>query len=463
MSTENSSKPKAKTGFSNPALKAMGISNIRLPSRNWMIFGTILTVSLSGALYDKQKQKQSRQRYIEDVSEKSKEVLDIYKKPRKITVFIAPPPSDYLETSLKFWKRYIKPVLYYSGLDYDIVEEHRQGVIRTEVANRIRDVRKRLIEQKTAKTENDSKTKDFHSDDVVASDSDNGKEFKKSFDYRNIMGIFFKNSSSQKVITEDSMVSDPTLSGGVICLGRGAYIEYINGLHEGLLGPLDPPKEEVQLANVEEILFETSEARSQERLPEPSLDLTPNVPTDNDEIKKQESTNEEESENENEIKQVLLKPFINSDDYSNTEIPLEISEALLENNNVVRDPKDNIPILLHQPVLVLKIPNLIGFLNIPERIYRFYNKRYLAEDICSSVADLINQRGIREFKDPADLDLAKEEEIDWPSKWVKQGKERKSEWTRGLTSDSRIVGFVYIINKELENENSSSSIDDGKK
>ena len=41
-------------------------------------------------------------------------------------------------------------------------------------------------------------------------------------------------------------------AGGIICVGRGAYKEYLSGVHEGLLGPLEKPQsvidEETKLA-----------------------------------------------------------------------------------------------------------------------------------------------------------------------------------------------------------------------
>lgn len=226
----------ASKGFSNPALKAMGIPTIRLPSRNWSIFWTVLTVTLSGIAYDKYEQKKIVKHYCDSVQGKSTLKLDTNRVPRKITVFIAPPPNDYLETSLKVWRRYIKPVLYYAGMDYEIIQEDKQGLIRTHVANQIREVRKEYlaehaepvdvpkIELPTTKEEDDSVT--------TIPDPHPGKEFKKNFDYRDLIGIFYHRPKIEKIINTDSEPLDPKLAGGVICLGRGAYKEYINGLHE---------------------------------------------------------------------------------------------------------------------------------------------------------------------------------------------------------------------------------------
>ncbi|CAI4574720.1 ALI_collapsed_G0031500.mRNA.1.CDS.1 [Saccharomyces cerevisiae] len=148
MSSESGkpiAKPIRKPGYTNPALKALGIPALRLPSRNWMIFWSVLTVSIGGIAYDKYKQRQILSHATDLVKPLAEESMEVDKVPRKITVFIAPPPNDYLESSLKVWRRYVKPVLYYAGLDYELVQEDRQGIIRTNVANRIRELRKEIL------------------------------------------------------------------------------------------------------------------------------------------------------------------------------------------------------------------------------------------------------------------------------------------------------------------------------
>lgn len=418
MSSESKSKG-VKPGYSNPAFKAMGIPTLRFPSRNWMIFWSVLTVSVSGILYDKYEQKQIKDHYQQLVKPLSETKLEINKRPRKITVFIAPPPSDYLDSSLKVWKRYVKPILYYAGLDYEVIEEEKQGVIRTEVANRIRDFRKQLQNQNTVASPNVVPEKDLPNiDEGSALDVEAAKKFKAEFDYRDLIGIFYKREKPT-IIDEDSLTENPLLSGGVICLGRGAYKEYITGLHEGLLGPLDPPS----------VKPETKEE---------NVKVEEHLETNSDE-------NNKEKEKEVEKDTEVLKPFISPDEYSNVEIPQELQ--LSQKGDFLRDPITNTPILLHQSILMIPIPNLIGFLNIPERIYRFYRKRYYAEAVCSAVADMVEQNGIRPFESPQDLNLGEEEEEDWPKNWVKEGIKRNSEWTRELKDDPRIVEYIHLYNK----------------
>lgn len=431
--------------FTNPAFKAMGIPAIKLPSRNWMIFWLTVTAAVGGFGYDKYQQKQIIKKYTDRVKPLSEKTMNITTIPRKITVFIAPPPSDYLETSLKVWRRYIKPVLYYAGLDYDVVQEERQGVIRTEVANRIRNLRKKALESNDVEPIPNAPVKSDH-ELTKLEEIELGKEYKKKFDWRDAIGIFYKHDKPKEIISEDSQVSNPLFSGGVICLGRGAYKEYINGIHEGLLGPLDPPAIEV-VENVDKIENKITEEKTDDiSIEEKNIDVTETQVQENTE------SNTEQKEEHTDV----YTPYILPTDYESCQFP---PTELKYSGNAIIDPETNIPILLHQPLLVIPVPNLIGFLTVPQRIYRFYRKRYLTEEICSEVIKLVEQKDIRPFENPNDLKLAVTEEDDWPSAWVKKGLERKSEWTRGLHTDPRIASLMHVCNDSITDAPADQVID----
>lgn len=464
----------AKPGYTNPAFKAMGIPSLRLPSRNWTIFWTLLTASIGGIVYDKYEQKQIRNRYREIVEPLSHQRMDINRMPRKVTVFIAPPPSDYLETSMKVWRRYVKPILYWGGLDYELVEADSQGVIRHEVAKRIREVRKQLLETQLAGENEQSKeykphkVKEQNSDQDEEFDPQQAKKFKEEFDYSKALGVFRK-WKAPGLVYEDSLVEYPELSGGVICLGRGAYKEYITGLHEGMLGPLDAPEDpeksqQTKLGDLEpnstsQVGVDTPLDVTNKNTSEASVNIEASgeQPTENemhnqaagapgasDSSESNESTESAENSEGTEKHQVP-KPYITSDDYENVEYPRELQ-------GMVRDPKTNVPILPHQSILAIPIPNLIGFLCIPERIARFYTKRYYAEEVMSAVTHVVLQENVRSFEDPADLDLCKEEELDWPKKWVQRGLDRNSEWTSQFKDDPRVAEQLHVYNERRKDE-----------
>lgn len=452
-------------GWFNPALRAMGIPRIKLPSRNWMIFWTVATTTVSGIVYDKYQQKQIMKQHTALMKHKLNEPVKVNEMPRKITVFIAPPPSDYLDTSMKIWRRYIKPILFYAGLDYEIVSEEKQGVIRTYVANEMRQLRKNLIAAgQNGKTDQVDKIE--HDRDLEANDEENddsGLIFKKNFDYKKLIGIFYKNEHIiEKVEYDDAKVEDSKLSGGVICLGRGAYKEYLNGLQEGLLGPLIPStttsadhsKETTANQNGVSIVkddalddiniadtidddpfikdeFEQAEAKRKSD----SDDLNAPATQNNDGNEKDVESKVKEVKDEN-----LQEPYIDLSKFEEANLPPEILSHL----PIVRDPVTQIPIFLHQPVLMITVPNLIGFINIPARIARFYQRRYYCQSVCEQVTNLVNQGSIRKFNDPADLDLGSVEELDWPNYWIQQGKKKNSEWTRELHSNKEVTDWLWV-------------------
>lgn len=449
-------------GFTNPALKAMGISRIKLPSRNWMIFWSVLTVAISGVVYDKYEQKQIVKRYSKSVESKSCAKIATNRVPRKITVFISPPPNDYLETSLKIWRRYIKPVLYSAGLDYDIVEEDRQGVIRTYVANEIRKIRKEyLLEQSENNLRNQKKLSNLEDSLTATYDNDelNGKEYKKNFDYRDLIGVFYKRPKIDKIIHTDSEPIDPTLTGGVICLGRGSYKEYINGLHEGLLGPLEQPEistpkdtaEDIERKNpfADEIGDALNEQTNDNDSELSNANMNMQKDDDNNTLNENSNNNDKKEDASNSKNSKALARFISPENYSN----VSLSEEVVKQLPVIKNPATGVPIFLHQPVLMIPVPSLSGFTTIPMRIVRFYQRRFYTEQVCSQVAHLVNQDNIRSFKDPADLLIGVEEEDDWPSHWVKQGLKKNSEWVQPLKSDKRVTEYMSVLKQDYDTIN----------
>lgn len=473
-------KPLRKPGYSNPAFKAMGIPPIRLPSRNWMIFWTVVTVSVSGIVYDKQKQKQARKKWCDLVEPLSHEKFSTSRTSRKVTVFVAPPPNDYLDTSMTIWRRYLKPVLYSGGVDYEVFTEHKQGFIRSEVAERIRELRRELLEneQKLKQLDDEKKlwnklkskvsgmvrwTKPKRQEEIDEEmEKLLAKKYKDEFNYKNVLGVFYNNKNKNvEVLSEDALAQDVTLAGGVICLGRGAYKEYIAGLHEGILGPLVPPAPEAKPESDRENKVETTVLKTKESEGEHPVILTeepqesisnpqeePLVEAEHKPVEveekpveveaKQNQADEDENENEDEKKPVP-KPYITPDQYPTAVLPHELSSS-----EIVRDPKTHVPAIFHQPVLVVPIPHLIGFLNIPERIYRFYQRRYQAEEYCRAAASCVLQT-VRPFNAKTDLDWGKYEENDWPKGWVKKGLEKQSEWVQEVKGDDRVLNKLNVF------------------
>lgn len=410
------SKETPKKGWSNPALRMMGIPRIALPSRNWMIFLSIVGAIGGGIGYDKYQQRQIRQKYVEKVEKLGLEQYASDRVPRKLSIFIAPPPDDFLESSLVYFRRWIKPILNSAAIDYDIYTENRQGEIRSQVAEKIRQLRRQKRDEKSASEEAKKEKKTVKSgvdeEELVAR-----HELYKPQDVLGLYRIFTPFQPKRDDEENDE------LAGGVICVGRGAYKEYISGVHEGLLGPLDAPE---PTPEPEAPTLVEPEDGTVKTLDEKTIETDP------------KTTPEPEKKEEDEEPEIPIpKPYI---------LPAQYPEAALAPEldmlHTIKNEK-NVPVLFEQAVYVFPVHNLLGFLNFPKKIYRYFNRRTVAEDFGHRTMAIVdNTTRAFEFRDQLQ---AKEEELDWPKKWVEKGKTKGSEWVQELEVDERITRRMRVF------------------
>lgn len=397
-------------GYKNPALAMLGIKSIKLPSRNWLIFWTVLSGLSGGIIYDKWQQRILRNQYMEKFNNQNIS-YPVDHKVRKLKIFIAPPPNDYLDESMKYFRRFVKPIINSSGLDYELITMERQGDIRFKVAEEIRQIRRNLI------------MKDLPEPEIVPEVTNEitpittPKETKSVRDLYNPMDLLgiekiFGNFKDKKIINDDSIVNDVRNSGGIICIGRGAYKEYINGIHEGLLGPLDKPEVE----KIEKI----------------------------EELDKESNTKDTEDSDDDKY---APSAFIYAKDYSNATFAPEFGIDLNDNIDNIRNKlRDNngTPYFFTQPILELRNYNTSGFTKQFERMWRFYNKRNQLIEYNENLSKLINCNYCNFTNDK--LNQGIEEENDWPSSWLKTAKINNSEWVREFKGDDRIMKILSSYN-----------------
>lgn len=251
--------------------------------------------------------------------------------PRKLSIFLEGPPTDGLRSAQDHFKEYVKPILVSSGLDWEFIQGRKEGDIRAELAEKIRKSRSSLEEQMQ--------------DDIV-------------------LGIRTKAG-----ITE---FEGPR---GDIVIGRHTWKEYVRGLHEGWLGPLtEPPKPEVEKPQDEsststpaEFTTDSTASPSQldDLLPSPSDDASPTSTP--------EPTPEPEPtppKDDAKTKTPQLPPFITTPAYPTAPTP------------------PNLPTEF-SPSTPISFPHILGFLNTPRRLYRFLNRRILADQIGRETAAII--------------------------------------------------------------------------
>jgi len=197
-------------------------------------------------------------------------------------------------------------------------------------------------------------------------------------------------------VRERTGVKEEEAIGGDIVVGRNTWKEYVRGLHEGWLGPLQEPKK-ISEDPPDKKLMETepqdrgSEAASNssnnpfegvqsDDKPRKVDDITDILAqTEDDTMKSSQSSTSEEPKNEenkpeNEEKKETEKkkrpqppPFIDTNSYSSALLPPSISNRL-------------------DPSIAVPLPVIFGFLNTPIRIYRFLHQRHLADEVGRRVA-----------------------------------------------------------------------------
>jgi import inner membrane translocase subunit TIM54 len=169
---------------------------------------------------------------------------------------------------------------------------------------------------------------------------------------------------------------EPGIQGDMV-IGRHTWKEYIRGLHEGWLGPLEAPKELIETPMVEET--PENPPSTSDIAPKDSdtlslgTDVHTSVGTPKDEELAESETPKKEEESKEEPKPAESKlrkqppPFISTDSYSSAYLPTTFESDL-------------------GPSVTVTHPHILGLRNTGIRIYRFLNRRLLADEVGKQVA-----------------------------------------------------------------------------
>jgi mitochondrial import inner membrane translocase subunit TIM54 len=299
----------------------------RVPSRNWLIFLTITGTFTAAVIYDKREKRRAQRKWCKLVEHIGKEPLGRQEMPRKLTVFLESPPSDGLRAAQDHFKEYVKPILVASGLDWDFIQGRKEGDVRAELAEKIRNSR----------TPPEQRTEENIVDEVRR------RSGIKEFD-----GVR-----------------------GDIVIGRHTWKEYVRGLHEGWLGPLsEPPKPSLENTAQEmntpqqqgdSAIEMTSGISSKSKVEEDGNSPSDQVlPPTEPELKPEEKP----------TKPPQPAPFITTSEYQSATTPSDLPCEL-------------------GPSTPISFPHILGFLNTPRRLYRFLNRRVLADQVGRETAAVI--------------------------------------------------------------------------
>ncbi|CAF9935433.1 MAG: mitochondrial import inner membrane translocase subunit tim54 [Heterodermia speciosa] len=342
---------------SNPAFRMMGIPNLRfrLPSRNWLIFLSITGSFTTALLYDRYHKRKAQRRWCQVVSHLAEEPLPPDQIPRTVAIFLAAPPGDGLRAAREHFHEYIKPILVAGALDWEVIEGRREGEVRAGLASKIRRIRRRNGEHSADQ-------------DVEESVEDRLEDFRRG----------------ARIKIWDGVQGD-------LILGRHTWKEYVRGIHEGWLGPLDPPAApEPSFPDPTTLLEPSSVPMTSSSQPlAPSDSLAHPTP---DEAPQNSNSTESDilPQPEPPAQEPEKPPDKQSPKISPT--PPYIIPTVYTTSSLSPESPPALP-----PTTVLPFPHLLGFLNTPIRIYRFLNRRHLADETGRSVATMVLASNTRTF------------------------------------------------------------------
>ncbi|KZT27338.1 hypothetical protein NEOLEDRAFT_1130870 [Neolentinus lepideus HHB14362 ss-1] len=323
MSTDNvhTSSPSSSTPPSSGVRIVLGRLGIpswllqrpKLPSRNWLIFLSITSTVTGCYIYDRRECKRIRKEYQDKVRFLAEEPLGSLDLPRKVVVYAAKwPGDDDWDRGMRYFRKYVKPILVAAAIDYDMIKGQRHGDITRRIADEIKTHRRELLGL------------DKKSDSVMPSPTDQSPE----------------------------VIRRRELEGGLVIVGRPTFKEFMAGLKKGWSETLRKVDREEELAQTlaDDGVFDELEPELEkgalegedgEPIPTPSK-LPSSVYSPFQQIARQRSIPRPKSKAE------------------------EIAETL-------DTPPSTITTL--PPMLLVPFTNHLGFKQIPYMLWDFFNER----------------------------------------------------------------------------------------
>ncbi|CAE6422865.1 unnamed protein product [Rhizoctonia solani] len=310
----------------------------KLPSRNWLIFWGVLGSVTSLYIYDRRTAKKIKEEYAEKVRWRSEEKLNPLELPRRVRVYACRwPGDDDHNRSMKYFRKYVKPILVAAAVDFELVNGNKHGGLARSIADKIKSRRREALP----------------ADHPLRNDGQNP-----------IVPIPSALTPQQQQERE--------IQGGTLVVGRHTLKEYLHGLRLGWTEGLDDIDREELLARqiASDGVFDEPEDPSSEVLPE-----------DKDSPKSRIGFNPSISGSKS-----PLFPHIMP---QSTKSPVTKSSALPRTHQPSEFPTIPQEIPAQPPLLLLPFKNLIGFRYIPHMIADFFNERGRAKEGAEAAYTLI--------------------------------------------------------------------------
>lgn len=357
-----------------------------------------------------------------------------------MTVYIAAPPGDSLRSAREHFHLHVKPVLVAAAMDWDVVEGRKEGDVRYKTAERIRKKRK-----------------------LAGEGEPPSEEEAEAITVESLR-------ANKGVVDYDGVAGD-------IVIGRNTWKEYVRGLHEGWLGPVDPPKppeaEKPQETEISESKpghssFGGLAVKTAVHITKPSSisgsEFVPDDPAkdeasstgDDASPQKQPSEENKKEEEEEKPKPRQPPPYIQPSEYQSATASSNLSDTI-------------------GPSVGVHYPHILGFRNTPIRIYRFLTRRNLADSVGKDVAAAVMasnrpyMTGASSIDDTSSSEsevsklLEQEEKNWWKTTFYPRKEHEESVWIEDMTLDERIVGRMRAFQLTAEDEDRAKRIADGTK
>ncbi|KAG2041891.1 inner membrane protein import complex subunit Tim54-domain-containing protein [Suillus americanus] len=286
----------------------------KLPSRNWLIFLSVTTSIVAYYVYDRKECRRIRADYSSRVEHLAKDPLGTTDLPRKVTVYGAKWPGDEdHDKSLKFFRKYVKPILVAAAVDYEMVSGRRSGDLANRIADEIK-TRRRV---------------------------DAGLELPS----QSPMPLPNQPTLEQKRKRE--------LEGGIVLVGRHTLKEFMSGLKRGWTESMDRADREDMLAQ---------ELASDGRFDEPEEPVVDHEVVDGEPLPTRSR----------------LPPSQNAALFSPLQMPSpspsKSTQSISNTPAHLDTPPSTIPTL--PTLLPVPFTNHIGFRQVPNMLWGFFNERH---------------------------------------------------------------------------------------
>ena len=250
--------------------------------------------------------------------------------------------------------------------------------------------------------------------------------------------------TKEKAVWEQRQRVGTTVEEGVagdLVVGRHAWKEYIRGVHEGWLGPVVQPA-----VVVEEVKEETTHVDGSPSLGDAAVKAAAEIATTGTDGQQSSSSDNTTTTDDASLTTTTTTPPPAPEDEKPKPKNQKPPAYIPTSSYTTSSPPASFPQLLG-PTTPILFPHLLGFWNFPIRIYRFLNRRQVAEQVSRATAAAV-LGAHREFRDE-DVAALEHEETEW-HKSVKKTEAEEQEkkervWIDGVVVDERITSRLRVF------------------